>query len=125
MPPRVGEAAARLQRIERERRENKLSAAEQRALQKTREEAEELDAHIENLHGGLPPSIALGIFRRDEFRCKRCGGREHLGLHHKGGIQTSKHAYRGKDNSNANLVVICKGCHNAVHEEDRSKLNEE
>ena len=91
-------------------------------MENTLREAEENGADIKkNGFGGLPPSLALGVYRRDGWRCKACGTSQNLGLHHKGGIKTSKHSWRRKTNNLTNLVVICQGCHSRVHTEDNEK----
>jgi hypothetical protein len=110
--------AEKIKRLERELKELKLPESEQKALQKTRDEAAIAGATIRNLLGGLSPSVALGIFRRDEFRCKRCGTSSDIGLHHKGIKSSVNHAWRGKQNTKPNLVVLCHSCHGAVHDED-------
>lgn len=124
-PSKVGSLLARLARINSERRELGLPASEQKALQKTREEAALYGAHIDNPEGGLPASLALGVFRRDEYRCKGCGGRQNLGLHHQGGEKSSRHAWKGKMNSPNNVVVLCKGCHDRTHTRDRARTGED
>jgi hypothetical protein len=73
--------------------------------------------------GGLPPSLVLGVFRRDGYVCKRCGGRSDLTLHHKGGVDNPVSAWlanKGKRNDFNNLVVACAKCHQAIHDEDRN-----
>lgn len=95
---------------------------ERQALHRLRREAAE---HGATLHsdgeGGIAPSLALGVFRRDTWRCKRCGDAEHLGLHHKGGAKQAVHwLHQGKRSIFSNLVTICNKCHDAVHDESRS-----
>lgn len=118
----MSRALANLARTKGARRRERLPEDERRALEKTKAEATRAGASVANLNGGLRPSLVLGVFRRDEWRCKRCGGREDLGVHHKGGLKNPVSAWlhsKGKSNALNNLVTICNGCHNAVHEEDR------
>ncbi len=94
---------------------------ERRALHKTRQEAAQHGATLQHDgKGGLSSSLALGVYRRDGWRCKRCGGKEQLGLHHKGDAkQAIKWLAKGKSNDLNNIVVVCGACHNAVHDESR------
>lgn len=100
-----------------------LPAGERAVVERTREEAA---AHGATLHsggeGGLPPSLALGVFRRDGWRCKRCGGADDLSLHHKGGIFASTWLRaKGHANTPNNLAVMCNRCHDAIHEQARAE----
>jgi 5-methylcytosine-specific restriction endonuclease McrA len=73
--------------------------------------------------GGLPPSLVLGVFRRDKYRCKRCGTQQDLTVHHKGGLDNPVSAWladKGKRNDFNNLVVACAKCHQAIHDEDKN-----
>jgi hypothetical protein len=121
----TAKAILKLRQLEQEANIDNLPDQEKTVREQTITEAGANGATITNVHGGLPPSLALGVFRRDEFRCKRCGGHHDLGLHHKGGQKASRHAWRGKKNSPNNLVVVCKGCHNSVHEEDKEIAQEQ
>lgn len=70
--------------------------------------------------GGLPPSLVLGVFRRDKWKCKKCGSQEDIGPHHKGGIAESKWlSKKGHSNDPNNLTTLCAGCHDDVHEKAR------
>ena len=98
-----------------------LPKGEQRAQLMTLKEAESNGASLHNPTAlGIPPSLALGIYRRDGWKCMRCQAKEHIQLHHKGGIKNSHWSDVGKRNKQNNLVIICKSCHNAVHDEDRA-----
>lgn len=109
-----------LRKLRDDDRYDAMPRSEQRALENTLKEAEERGANLRSGgFGGLPASLALGIYRRDEFRCKRCGTQDGLSLHHKGGIKDSRHAWRRKANSPTNLVVLCAPCHGQVHDEDQ------
>jgi hypothetical protein len=78
--------------------------------------------------GGLPPSLVLGVFRRDKWRCKIHGDRGEgkrggLGVHHKGGLEnpTSKWLKKkGHVNDPNNLVTLCNQAHDEIHERDRA-----
>lgn len=73
--------------------------------------------------GGLPPSLVLGIFRRDHWRCRRCGGKEDLTIHHVGGIILTKWLVKkGARNDPANLLTLDHKCHDKVHDEGRAAL---
>lgn len=72
--------------------------------------------------GGLPPSLVLGMLRRDKFRCKACGAREDLGPHHIGGICSSERTSRlGHQNKLSNLTTLCEDCHDKAHEDARAQ----
>lgn len=103
------------------KKEKEDGPGEQRAYKKLLAEAEEHGATLANEgKGGLPSSLVLGVFRRDEYRCKRCGLRENLSLHHKGGIVKSKWlSKKGHSNDPNNIAVICDKCHDDIHEEAR------
>lgn len=99
-----------------------LNADERRALAKLRAEAKEKGATLEtDGEGGLPPSLVLGVMRRDGWRCKTCGTRERLSIHHKGGVVASKRLARlGHKSVPENLVTICPDCHDRVHDKARA-----
>ena len=70
--------------------------------------------------GGLPSTLVLGVMRRDKYQCKVCGGRKHLGIHHKGGDTRSKWLSRkGHKLEFNNLVTICEKSHDEVHDRAR------
>jgi hypothetical protein len=72
--------------------------------------------------GGLPPSLVLGVFRRDKWKCKKCGSQEAIGPHHKGGIVESKWlSKKGHSNDPNNISTLCEECHDAVHEKARDE----
>lgn len=115
----MSELLANLWKLRDDARYEKLPESEQKAMENTLKEAEDAGASLRHRgFGGLPPSLALGIYRRDQYRCKRCGTGDDLSLHHKGGIESSKHWWRKKANNRTNLVVLCQSCHSTVHEED-------
>ena len=100
------------------------SVEERRALQKIRIEARRAGAKLTTAgKGGLPPSLVLHVFRRDEWKCKSCGGAGQNGglqLHHSGGIVASKWLSRmGHKNDPKNIVTICASCHDKLHEKAR------
>lgn len=100
-----------------------LHPHEQTALEKLQAEAEKRGVTLQNDgKGGLPPSLVLGVFRRDKFRCKRCGTKKMLTLHHKGGIVESDWLSRkGHTNDPNNIVVLCAECHDEMHNEARDE----
>lgn len=120
----MGNLLLDLRKLRQDHRYEQMHPSERRAMENTLAEAEEHGADLRhNGFGGLPSSLALGIYRRDGFRCKRCGGATDLGLHHKGGEKTSRHSWRRKKNTTNNLVVLCHSCHGTVHTEDNEAHN--
>lgn len=118
----MGDLAARYMSY-RKKPEPGLSANEAKALERLQAEAQ---AHGVTLHskgyGGLPPSMVLGLMRRDEWRCKRCGTDQDLTVHHKGGAVTSRWISRiGHRNQPNALAVVCHPCHDAIHDEARAE----
>lgn len=109
-----------------------LSREERRALHKLRMEAKAKGVPLTSAgRGGLSPSLVLFVFRRDDYTCKVCGktgaATGGIQLHHKGGLENPASAWlRKKDHSNDpnNIVTICKGCHDNVHDDDRAKNDE-
>lgn len=110
----------------RRRQAPKLPVEEQKALERLQTEAKNRGVFLTTGgRGGIPPSIVLGILRRDEWKCKRCGtdgaDRGGLGIHHKGGVSLSARLVAlGTRTSRSNLVTLCKECHDAIHDEDRA-----
>jgi hypothetical protein len=103
--------------------ESSLPADEAKALSRIRSEAASAGATLANGgKGGLPPSMVLGIFRRDGFQCKKCGGRENVSIHHKGGVVMSQWlSKKGHKLDRNNLVTICNRCHDKIHTEARAE----
>lgn len=106
----------------------KHSPDEQRALKKLQREADEAGATLAtDGEGGLLPSLCLGCYRRDKFRCKKCGGKENLSLHHKHfHMEDPRHRAKaalvqkqGRRNDPDQIATICAACHDKIHEEDR------
>ena len=54
--------------------------------------------------------IMLDILWRDEFTCQLCGSHRHLQVHH------IKPRSKGGDNSEDNLLTLCRDCHEDVHQ---------
>lgn len=61
----------------------------------------------------LPPKkygeLCSGILKRDGYKCRSCGARQGLSMHHiifrsDGGEDTSE-----------NLLTLCVGCHKGIH----------
>lgn len=118
----MSRALATLARARGTEKRDQLPPDERRALEKTRIEAKRAGATLKDVGGGLRPSLALGIFRRDEWRCKKCGGRKKLGIHHKGHLENPVSRWlrsKGRSNAMNALVVTCAKCHDDIHEEDR------
>ena len=97
---------------------------EGRALERMRAEAAAAGATLaKNGKGGLPASTALGVFRRDEYRCKRCGLRENLELHHKGVLKhppSLRLARMSVGLDPKTIAVVCARCHDAIHRADEA-----
>lgn len=106
--------------------EPELHPHEKNALAKLQAEAKAKGATLANGgKGGLPPSLVLGVFRRDKYACKRCGKQKDLSVHHKGGIVESKWlSKKGHKNDPNNISVICTKCHDAIHQEAKREGND-
>jgi hypothetical protein len=129
----VGKALARV--VQADRRKDKggkadvLPVQERAALRAIRREARAAGSYLASGgKGGGSPSFVLGIFRRDEWRCKKCGelgSKEEnggLGLHHVGGIVSSPRVSRlGHKWVRANVIACCDRCHDLMHEEARAE----
>lgn len=88
---------------------------------------EEADAAGATLHhdggGGLDAGLALGVYRRDEWRCRLCGTSEDLELDHIDGHPGSTPDIpdlKGK-NVPENLAVVCHKCQDVLHQVDRNE----
>ena len=97
---------------------------EARALDRLRSEAAAAGATLaKEGKGGLPASTALGVFRRDEFRCKKCGGREALELHHKADLKhppSLRLARMSVGLDPRTIVVVCAKDHDRIHAADEA-----
>lgn len=103
--------------------EKPLHPDESRALGTLQREAKDQGAELANGgKGGLPPSLVLGVFRRDKYHCKKCGLKKNLGVHHKGGIVESKWlSKKGHHNDPNNVVVMCGKCHDDIHQQAKKE----
>ena len=119
----MGEQAARYMSFRR-KPEKPMPSSDAKALDRIQIEAKE---HGATLHsqgkGGLPPSIVLGVFRRDGWHCHKCGGTQDLTIHHKADILASPylrklHQVAGRTDPK-NLATICHRCHDSIHEQAR------
>lgn len=112
--------ATRPQRIDSRR---KTPAEEKAALRTIRKEAAAAGATLHSDgKGGLPSTLVLGVFRRDEWRCHGCGGKDDLLVHHKAGIEAPLSRWllrKGKSNNPNNITTLCGSCHNRIHDKDR------
>jgi len=94
------------------------SLEEKTALRRLRQEASANGATLaDEGEGKLPPSTALGVMRRDGYRCTTCQSAEELRLKHKTPpLPKSKVALLRKrdrkvrDNNPENLTTICVPC---------------
>lgn len=108
-------------------KEDGLPRDQKNALKKMQREAKAADSFLTSGgKGGLDPGLVLHVMRRDEFKCKSCGelgdkeANGGIGVHHVGGIVTSKRTSRmGHKNQPNNLVTICESCHDREHNEAR------
>ena len=100
---------------------NGLNQNEQKALKAMQREAKAASATLaRDGKGGLPPSLVLGVMRRDKYQCKRCGTNQNLIVHHKGGIVRSKWlSEMGHKNTPQNIVTVCEECEDEQHEQAR------
>jgi len=72
--------------------------------------------------GGIPPAVALQTFRDSDYACARCGTREMVSLHHKGGIVHSERLDRmGHKNVPENVACLCEACHDFIHTKAKQK----
>jgi 5-methylcytosine-specific restriction endonuclease McrA len=105
--------------------ENEMTKDERGALRNMRKEAKLRGATLhDNGEGGLPSSLVLGVMRRDKYKCKRCGTRKDLTMHHKGHLKnpTSRWlAKKGRESDPNNIVTLCVNCHDAIHQEDEKE----
>jgi len=121
----MGDQAARYMSFRR-KPERSVPTSEAKALERLQAEAIEHGASLHSKgQGGLPASIVLGILRRDQYRCHKCGGREELTLHHKADVLASDylrrlHKVAGRTDPK-NLVVLCQRCHDQIHENAREE----
>lgn len=119
----MSKALAKLTRLARRDEADRLPSDELRAFKRAKAEATDKGATLKiRASGGLKPSLILGLLRRDEFQCKRCGGNADLSVHHKGNLENPTSVWlkqKGKSNDFNNLVTICGDCHDAIHDLDR------
>lgn len=98
---------------------------EARALDRLRAEASAAGATLAKQgKGGLPSSIALGVFRRDRYQCKKCGGREALELHHKADLKhppSLRLARMSVGLDPKTIVTLCASCHDSLHRADEAQ----
>jgi hypothetical protein len=109
---------------ERDKKRINMSREERGALIKMRQEAKAKGVKLHNNGvGGLPASVALHVFRRDGYTCKKCGRTDSpIGLHHKGGIPDSEWLKKkGHINELNNMATICDKCHDSIHQEARQE----
>jgi 5-methylcytosine-specific restriction endonuclease McrA len=119
----VGSALANATRPQRIETRRKSTSEENAALRVIRKEAHQRGASLHSGgKGGLPSTLVLGVFRRDEWKCKKCGGQTDLLVHHKAGLDAPISRWllrKGKSNTPNNIVTLCARCHDCIHDEDR------
>ena len=101
-----------------------VDGGEARALERLRAEAAAAGATLaKEGKGGLPSSTALGVFRRDRYQCKKCGGREMLELHHKGDLKhppSLRLARMSVGLDPKTICCVCEKCHDRIHAADEA-----
>lgn len=60
--------------------------------------------------------IRREVLERDKHKCKKCGNRENLHVHHKTPIA------QGGKNEMRNLVTLCRECHAKEHDEAKGLI---
>jgi hypothetical protein len=124
----MGEQAARYMSFRR-KPEKPMPSSDAKALERIQAEAIEHGATLHSQgRGGLPPSIVLGVFRRDGWHCHKCGGKQDLSIHHKADILASPylrklHQVAGRTDPK-NLATICHRCHDSIHQHAREEGTE-
>jgi 5-methylcytosine-specific restriction endonuclease McrA len=53
--------------------------------------------------------LCYGVLKRDGWKCQACGSMQQLQVHHK------KFRSHSGDDSEANLITLCTGCHDETH----------
>lgn len=99
------------------------SPQERRSLHQLRHEAHQAGATLAgNGKGGLSPVLVHTVMKRDEYQCKKCGKRDMISVHHKGGVVQSKWlSKKGHKSVSNNLATICEKCHDDIHNEARKE----
>jgi len=102
-----------------------VDGGEARALERLRAEAAAASATLaKEGKGGLPASTALGVFRRDRYQCKKCGGRESLELHHKADLKhppSLRLARMSVGLDPKTICCVCEKCHDRIHSADEAQ----
>ncbi len=62
---------------------------------------------------GIPPEIRQAVKERDRKRCRRCGNKNGIQLHH------VVYKSSGGEDLSTNLLVLCQGCHFTMHQDKR------
>ncbi len=103
-------------RREAEAARPKLSYEERVALSRLRREARAAGAVLRKTSakdGGLPQSVALGVMRRDKYRCVVHGDD---GSGEYGGLELHHRRYtQGRPESIKNIFTVCHKAHDEIH----------
>jgi 5-methylcytosine-specific restriction endonuclease McrA len=75
----------------------------------SRSDATTLGRALDRATNEVPERTRAAVFLRDNGRCRRCGRRSGLALHH------INYRSEGVDHQAHNLVVLCDVCHDWVH----------
>ena len=93
-----------------------MSYEERKALANVRRESQAAGALLshKDANGGLPHSVALGVFRRDGWRCVVHGDR---GEGEYGGLELHHRRYtpEGRPESIKNIYTVCAKAHDEIH----------
>lgn len=116
----MGHLSQNLLRASKDAKLDRLNDYERRAVDTTLDEAAASGADLKHKGvGGVPPSLALGIYRKCGYRCQTCGSKEQIALHHRSGLQSSPWKEMGKPDRMGNFTVLCDTCHNALHQQEK------
>ena len=63
---------------------------------------------MKNFRGDEWAEISMRVLKRDGFKCRKCGKKYYLGVHH---IIPWK---KNPDNSMKNLITLCSSCHKTM-----------
>ena len=74
------------------------------------------EAHKRLSYRGRWARVRRAVFRRDGWKCRRCGKRGRLEAHHEPPLRKGADPY-----DLAGIVTLCRGCHIERHRGDRRR----